>query len=115
MKDPEILFREITNELTSPGQIFETRDYKDSKNITHKEYASFPDNLKGYFDFGLLHGEKEFLVYESERFLFKEALAKAAQVGNALLAEGISKGDRVAICMQNNPEFIFLYIGSTVL
>ena len=111
MKDPEILFREITNELTSLGQIFETRDYKDSKNITHKEYASFPDNLKGYFDFGLLHGEKEFLVYESERFLFKEALAKAAQVGNALLAEGISKGDRVAICMQNNPEFIFAYMG----
>ena len=35
MKDPEILFREITNELTSPGQIFETRDYKDSKNISH--------------------------------------------------------------------------------
>jgi len=77
MKDPEILFREITNELTSPGQIFETRDYKDSKNITHKEYASFPDNLKGYFDIGLLHGEKEFLVYESERFLFKDVVAKA--------------------------------------
>ena len=111
MKNPEILFKEITNELTLPGQLFETRDYKDSKGITHSEYATFPDNLRGYFDFGLLHSEKEFLVYESERFLFKDAIAKAAQVGNALLAEGITKGDRVAICMQNNPEFIFAYMG----
>ena len=111
MHDPNLLFDEITKEFTSKGQLFETREYKDSKGITHTEYASFPDNLRGYFDFGLLHGDKEFLVYESERFLFKDAINKAAQVGNALIAEGITKGDRVAICMQNNPEFIFTYMG----
>ena len=64
MQDPELLFEQIVGELTSPGQLFETRDYKDSYGITHKEYASFPENLRGYFDFGALHGEKEFLVYE---------------------------------------------------
>ena len=111
MLDPNSLFEEITKELTSPGQLFETREYKNSKEVTHLEYASFPDNLKGYFDIGLLHGDKEFLVYESERFLFKDVIAKAAQVGNALIAEGVSKGDRVAICMQNNREFIFAYMG----
>ena len=111
MQDPNTLFEEIAKELTSPGQLFETREYKNSKEVTHLEYASFPDNLKGYFDIGLLHGDKEFLVYESERFLFKDVIAKAAQVGNALIAEGVSKGDRVAICMQNNPEFIFAYMG----
>ena len=111
MQDPNTLFEEITKELTSSGQLFETREYKNSKEVTHLEYASFPDNLKGYFDIGLLHGDKEFLVYESERFLFKDVIAKAAQVGNALIAEGVSKGDRVAICMQNNPEFIFAYMG----
>ena len=111
MQDPNTLFEEITKELTSPGQLFETREYKNSKEVTHLEYASFPDNLKGYFDIGLLHGDKEFLVYESERFLFKDVIAKASQVGNALIAEGVSKGDRVAICMQNNPEFIFAYMG----
>ena len=111
MKDPNILFKEIADELTSSGQLFETRDYKDSNGITHKEYAAFPDNLRGYFDFGLLHADKEFIVYESERFLYKDVIAKAAQVGNALVSEGIKKGDRVAICMQNNPEFIFAYMG----
>ena len=111
MKDPNILFKEIADELTSSGQLFETRDYKDSNGITNKEYAAFPDNLRGYFDFGLLHADKEFIVYESERFLYKDVIAKAAQVGNALVSEGIKKGDRVAICMQNNPEFIFAYMG----
>jgi len=111
MKDPNILFKEIADEFTSSGQLFETRDYKDSNGIIHKEYAAFPDNLRGYFDFGLLHADKEFIVYESERFLYKDVIAKAAQVGNALVSEGIKKGDRVAICMQNNPEFIFAYMG----
>ena len=111
MQDPNKLFDEITAELTSKGQIFETRDVTNDKGVSYKEYVSFPENLKGYFDFGLLHGDKEFLVYESERFTFNETISKAAQVGNALIAEGIKKGDRVAICMQNNPEFIFTYMG----
>jgi len=111
MHDLNILFDEITKELTSKGQIFETREYKDSKGAVHTEYVSFPDNLKGYFDFGLLHGDKEFLIYESERFLFKDVINKSAQVGNALIEAGITKGDRVSICMQNNPEFIFAYMG----
>ena len=113
MKDPNILFEDITEQLTSSGQLFETREYKNSKGIALKEYASFPDNLRGYFDFGLLHADKEFLIYDSERFLYKDVIAKAAQVGNALISEGIEKGDRVAICMQNNPEFIFAYMGIT--
>ena len=61
MKDPEILFEEITNEITAKGQLFETREYVDTKGITHKEYTSFPDNLRGYFDFAMLHAEKEFI------------------------------------------------------
>ena len=91
MKDPNILFEDITEQLTSSGQLFETREYKNSKGIALKEYASFPDNLRGYFDFGLLHADKEFLIYDSERFLYKDVIAKAAQVGNALISEGIEK------------------------
>ena len=68
------LFDEITSELTSKGQIFETRDVTNDKGVSYKEYVSFPENLKGYFDFGLLHGDKEFLVYESERFTFNETI-----------------------------------------
>ena len=111
MTDSNQLFNEIVSELIKPGEIFETREIQDEKGNSFSEYVTFPDNLKGYFDFGLLHADKDFLVYESERYTFKETISEAAQVGNALIEEGIQKGDRVAICMQNNPEFIFAYMG----
>ena len=111
MTDSNQLFNEIVSELIKPGEIFETREIQDEKGNSFSEYVTFPNNLKGYFDFGLLHADKDFLVYESERYTFKETISKASQVGNALIEEGIQKGDRVAICMQNNPEFIFAYMG----
>ena len=111
MTDSNQLFNEIVSELIKPGEIFETREIQDEKGNSFSEYVTFPDNLKGYFDFGLLHADKDFLVYESERYTFKETISKASQVGNALIEEGIQKGDRVAICMQNNPDFIFAYMG----
>ncbi len=76
MENLNKLFDEITQELTSEGQLFEVREYINKKGFKSKEYASFPDSLKGYFDFGALHGEKDFLVYESERFTFKETITK---------------------------------------
>ena len=111
MNDSNKLFNEITNELTQKGQIFETREYKNDFGIVTNEYASFPDSLRKYFDFALMHGEKEFLVFEDERFTFGEAFKIAAKFGNALINAGIKKGDKVSICMQNNPEFMFAYMG----
>ena len=55
MNDSNKLFNEITNELTQKGQIFETREYKNNFGIITNEYASFPDSLRKYFDFALMH------------------------------------------------------------
>ncbi len=46
MQDPNKLFDEITSELTSKGQIFETRDVTNDKGVSYKEYVSFPENLR---------------------------------------------------------------------
>ena len=100
MTNSEKLFEDITKEITAQGQLFETREVVNGNGQSFTEYASFPDSLKAYFDFALLHGDKEFLVYENERFTFNDANKIAAKVGNALISEGISKGDTVAICMQ---------------
>ena len=50
MENLNKLFDEITQELTSEGQLFEVREYINKKGFKSKEYASFPDSLKGYFD-----------------------------------------------------------------
>jgi acyl-CoA synthetase (AMP-forming)/AMP-acid ligase II len=91
--------------------MFETKDVINDKGITYKEYINLPDSLRGYLDFCLMHSEKECIVYEDERYTYQEVFEKSAQTGNALKKAGIKKGDRVAICMQNNPEYVFSYFG----
>ena len=100
MKD---LYQEILDQHIAPGQMFETKDVVNENGVTFKEYINLPDSLRGYLDFALVHAEKECLIYEDERYTYKEVFEKSAQTGNALIKAGIKKGDRVAICMQNNP------------
>ena len=108
------IYNSVIEHLTSPGQMFEVKDVKDSNGVVYKEYVSFPDNLKAFYDTGLLHPQdRDWLVHEDERFSYKEVYDKAAQTANALISFGIKKGDRVAICMQNNPEFIYAYMAIT--
>lgn len=114
MNDFNNLFKIVKKELTSEGQMFEIRSITNGDN-SYDEYVSFPENLKGYFDIAMLHADKEFIVYNSERFTFKDIYEKSAQFANALKDYGIKKGDRVSICMQNNPEYIIAYMGITGL
>ena len=95
MKDTNKLFNEIKDKLTAKGQLFETKQVKNEDGIVFNEYAQFAESLRGFLDFGLLHEEKDWLVYEDERYTYKEVLEKSAQTGNALIASGIKKGDRV--------------------
>jgi long-chain acyl-CoA synthetase len=108
MKD---LYEEILAQHTAPGQMYETKDVVNENGVTFKEYINLPDSLRGYLDFALIHSEKECLVYEDQRYTYQEVFEKSAQTGNALIEAGIKKGDRVAICMQNNPEYVFAYFG----
>ncbi len=105
-------YQELLNAHTAPGQLFEFKEVIDKNGVTYREFCNpgIPSSLKGFFDFGLLHAEKDWLVYEDERYTFKEVFAKAAQTANALKSVGVEKGDRVAICMMNNPEYIFSFM-----
>ena len=105
------IFNEVVQQVTAKGQMFETKEVLNDNGVTYTEYANFAENLKQFFDIGLTHEEKDWLVYENERYTYKEVYERSAQVANALIATGIKKGDRVAICMQNNPEYIFSFMG----
>ena len=105
------IYKEILDKITAKGQTFETKEVLNDNGVTYTEYANFAESLKQFFDIGLMHNEKDWLVYEDERYTYKEVYDRAAQVGNALIASGIEKGDRVAICMQNNPEYLYTYMG----
>ena len=49
MKDPNILFEDITEQLTSSGQLFETREYTNSKGIALRGVCFFSRQFKRLF------------------------------------------------------------------
>ena len=51
--------------------------------------------------------DKEALFYRGKIITFKELFAKRDQIAKSLKQSGIKKGDAIAICMSNMPEFIY--------
>ena len=56
-------------------------------------------------------GEREALVFEGQRWTFREWRAQADRVAKGLMAAGIGPGHRVALWMTNRPEWLFALFG----
>ena len=90
--------------LTAPGQPFEMETC-DIRGIPTRTWKNAPSTLRDVFLAGRTHGDKVFLVHDDERITF-EAFARAVlALAAQLTADGVAKGDRVAIVMRNIPEW----------
>ena len=85
--------------------------------IRGNEYYVFsesPDNLLGYYQLGLTHGEWTHVVFEDQQIPYSETLSRSYQLANSLQnIYGIEKGDKVAFSMRNYPEWMFAYMAVT--
>ena len=106
-------YNEVFANLTAEDQIFAFEEVTNSAGITYREFKNTPKTLAGFFEFGLLFPEWEFIVFNDERYSYQDIHKKAAQTANALKQAGVQKGDRVAICMANNPEYIISFMAVT--
>ena len=106
-------YNEVFANLTAQDQIFAYEEVTNSSGITYREFKNTPKTLAGFFEFGLLFPEWEFIVFNDERYSYQDIHKKAAQTANALKHAGVQKGDRVAICMANNPEYIISFMAVT--
>lgn len=57
------------------------------------------------------HGPKTAVVWGERRITYQEQLAGIRRTGRALLALGLSAGDRVALLMDNTPRLLDVYFG----
>ncbi|HBI47296.1 MAG TPA: AMP-dependent synthetase [Smithella sp.] len=55
------------------------------------------------------------LIFEDEPITFKELNERSNKMANYLQSTGIKKGDRVAVYLQNCPEFVYLFFGAAKL
>jgi long-chain acyl-CoA synthetase len=90
--------------LCQPGTLFEVGEAQ-IRGSTFKVWKNAPPNLELVFDLGQMHAAKTYVVYEGERITFDAHRRAAIQLARQLQAEGVEKGDRVAIVMRNLPEW----------
>jgi long-chain acyl-CoA synthetase len=109
---PEPMLRaQAIAELTSPGQPGELIDI-----VAHgrqvKAFKNAPPTLRDYYE--LYVTDLPFLIYEDERYTFREAWQQASRIGHALVHQcGVKPGDRVAISMRNYPEWMIAFSAIT--
>src|SRR5690348_13691353 len=101
--------RQVLARLTGPGQRFEIRD-EDVRGrrlpVFVNRHRSLGELLRASAGFG----ERLYLVTEDSTLDFTEHLARVAALAAGLRERyGIVKGDRVAICAANMPEWIVAF------
>ncbi|MCB1853253.1 MAG: acyl--CoA ligase [Pseudomonadales bacterium] len=99
--------------LTAPGQPF-ALDRVQVGGVEYRNYSALPANLGAYCQMMLNHADKDFAVYQEQRYTFGEAYAMSAAFATALRERmGVGKGDRVAILSRNNPQWMMAFIAIT--
>ncbi len=107
---PALSIAEVNALLTAPGAPFEMEE-RVIRGVPTRVWKNTPPTIRELFLAGRNHGEKIFLVHEQERVSY-EAFARAAlAIAAALIAEGVKKGDRVALIMRNLPEWPAAFFG----
>ncbi len=101
---PVMTLAEAHAVLTAPRERFEMEE-KVIRGIKTRTWKNAPPTLRDIFLNGRTFQDREFLVYEDDRATF-EAFARATiTLAHQLQADGVKKGDRVAVIMRNLPEW----------
>ena len=103
---------DLLNEVTKEGLLsLEKAEIRGNDYFVFKEA---PNNLREYYQLGLLHGDWTHVVYQEERYQFNDTLKISTKLANTLQTKfNIKKGDRVAFSMRNYPEWMFCYMAIT--
>ncbi len=108
--DPATPIDTVMRGLCAPGMPFETVE-QEIDGITHTVFKNQPPTMREVLMMLMAHDEKEYLVYGDTRLSFKETLARATKLSQALVDDlGVKKGDRVALAMRNYPEWPIAYM-----
>jgi long-chain acyl-CoA synthetase len=99
--------------LNQPGSMFETAE-ADVNGVRTKIWAAAPPTLRDIFNAAAAFGPRDHLVFEGERVTVDAFRAAAARFAARLAADGVQKGDRVALAMRNLPEWPVAFWGAVL-
>ncbi len=95
-------------ELDAPGSPFATT-VSDVRGVPTKVFVSAPPHMRALWEISAFHGDKEYLVFEDERYTYAEIHAQVRILAGHLRGLGVGRGTRVAVSMRNYPEWVVTY------
>ena len=99
--------------LTAPGATFEMEEIVYAGHAT-RAWKNGPRSLVDIWQAAEAHATRTFIVSGKDRVTF-DGFRRAAQAfAQALIDVGVAKGDRVAILMRNQPEWIVAFYGAAL-
>ena len=102
-------YTEAWDELTDPGGPFAMSEIE-VRGVPMRVFDSAPPSMRFVWELAAGHGNKDYVVFEDERFTYAESDAIIKALARHLVDDlGVQHGDRVAISMRNYPEWVFSY------
>ena len=101
---PVMSIAEAHARLTGPGSPFEIEE-KVIRGVSTRTWKNAPPTLRDVFLNGQRFKDREFLVYEDDRATYDSFARATLTLAHRLTADGVKKGDRVAVIMRNLPEW----------
>jgi long-chain acyl-CoA synthetase len=99
-------YRAARHDLDAPGAPFATREVT-VRGVTMREFVSAPSNMRAVWEMARAHGDKDYVVYEDERYTYAEIDAQVRALAHTLHhVHGVGRGDRVAVAMRNYSEWV---------
>lgn len=95
-------------ELDAPGSPLAT-SIAEVRGIPVKVYTTAPPNMRVMWEATAINGDKDYLVYEDERYSYAEIHSQVRKLADYLVSQGIGRHSRVALSMRNYPEWVVGY------
>ena len=102
------LLKTTSEQLMASGQMFETAEIE-SNGHRVRAWLHAPANLRQMWAGTAGHADKDYLVYQNERWTYAQAHDEVNRIANWLRENGVEQHDRVAIAMRNYPEWMLAY------
>jgi len=74
-----------------------------------KTYVNAPANMRVLWEATVAHGDKDYIVYEDERYTYAQIHAQVRKLAQHLGKHGVTRHTRVALAMRNYPEWVVGY------
>ena len=101
-------------ELSGPGSPLEVHEIE-VRGQSLLAFKNAPPTIRDFWLSTSAFADRDYLVYEDERLTYGQSHDKVASIAAWLVAQGVKRGDRIAIGMRNYPEWMLIYWASLCL